>query len=827
MSQLFNLLATAFVASSPFSAVLAQAETEWITVNLSTPGNLGVEILYQADRLSDVTRLRVSGPLNDADWTTISNLSQIQEIDLSNAITSAIPASAFEGRTSLISIKLPANLTSIKENAFSGTSLTEIYFPASLTSIEYYGFYRSALKRVEFEEGSALNYLGQYVFYNCSQLESVRFDTRSPLLEIPYYAFNSCESLTEVILPEAVESIMSNAFYRTSALRNITFPSRLLFIGSYAFYNSGLVSLALPAHLNTIEDYAFSNCSDLKELELPTSIHRLSDQQFHNCKQLKRVVCKAPTPPSASKNSSPFNHDLSDATLVVPDFALPDYKLDTYWMTFGTIEGGAVSDYWDIDWHVSLLNDRRFDGTPAVNLRTNAAFSVGGNAPCPLDVLTLNYDWSSSNNWFISQMINSSPLMSANKVQVRYSLPYNSWRFLSLPFDVRRRDIIHEDSEASIAVRYYDGAVRAELNNTGSSWKDIGEDEIIKAGTGFIIQTNKSGTVTFPCADEGLQSIFNPNAISIPLKANVAESAAHSGWNYVANPYPSRYDMYYAALTSPITIYDTNQRNYVAYSLIDDDVVLGPNMPFFIQASEELSEIIFGTTGRQFDSEIAREKSQARAALRSARSLFDLSLTVGDLKDNSRIILNEKASEEYEVVRDAAKFFSDDLSVPQLFSLNAAGDRLAINERDTRDGNVRLGFFAPAAGEMVLTMNRADGEAILIDAETGTRTAMSAGDKYSFTVSTPGQNESRFSLILKSQGELSVEAPSRFTEIVVNNVSGGVVINGAEGQQVTVLSLDGAIVSERESISDNQFLPLAKGLYIVKVGETSAKIFVK
>ena len=124
-------------------------------------------------------------------------------------------------------------------------------------------------------------------------------------------------------------------------------------------------------------------------------------------------------------------------------------------------------------------------------------------------------------------------------------------------------------------------------------------------------------------------------------------------------------------------------------------------------------------------------------------------------------------------------------------------------------------------------MNRADGEAILIDADTGTRTAMSAGDKYSFTVSTPGQNESRFSLILKSQGELSVEAPARFTEIVVNNVSGGVVINGAEGQQVTVLSLDGAIVSERESISDNQFLPLAKGLYIVKVGETSAKIFVK
>ena len=123
----------ALAMSTPFCVSAQTDDTpsetiEWTEVNLETAGSLGVEVLYKVDVLSDVKYLKVTGPLNNADWVTMKNMTSAISIDLSEATGTAIPNDNFWYRGNLKSIVLPPNLRAIGNNAFlmrNGTVDTE------------------------------------------------------------------------------------------------------------------------------------------------------------------------------------------------------------------------------------------------------------------------------------------------------------------------------------------------------------------------------------------------------------------------------------------------------------------------------------------------------------------------------------------------------------------------------------------------------------------------------------------------------------------------------------------------------------------------------
>ena len=84
------------------------------------------------------------------------------------------------------------------------------------------------------------------------------------------YAFDQCTNLTEVILPDSLNSIGDQAFARTS-LTNIQLPSSLTHLGDFALAKSPLTEIILPDELTYLGVQTFQGCP-ITKLTIPASV---------------------------------------------------------------------------------------------------------------------------------------------------------------------------------------------------------------------------------------------------------------------------------------------------------------------------------------------------------------------------------------------------------------------------------------------------------------------------------------------------------------------------------------------------------------------------
>ena len=161
---------------------------------------------------------------------------------------------AFKSCKNLESIMIPNGVRSIGKEAFYGCNLLEeIVIPASVTSIG----------------NSALAY--------CTKLESIKVDSGNRA----YYVEGNClmEKASKKLVRGCVGSIV---------------PVDTKIIGPNAF--SGLVSLTqieIPEGVESICYEAFSNCYELKEAKIPSSVTSIGESAFTACKKLVEITIPA------------------------------------------------------------------------------------------------------------------------------------------------------------------------------------------------------------------------------------------------------------------------------------------------------------------------------------------------------------------------------------------------------------------------------------------------------------------------------------------------------------------------------------------------------
>ena len=730
---------------------LETIESQYMTINLSAPGTLGNEALSHVNTLPEMHYLRLTGKMNASDWNDISKMTGLYAIDMTNADIETIPASAFTN-TSIRFIDFPTKLKTIGDNAFANRYLTgplvlpegldsigreafkqnyyitEVTIPESVRAIGMTAFYENRyLKSVTLNNRMEL--INQSLFYGCNRLAVVHGGKN--VKNIAYYAFNGCDSLRS-IKDVAPVTIGESAFYNCRKLDSINF-SRINSIGYQSFNNclslkvadlttlssignrsfagcKGLKKVTLGNDITTIKSEAFYYCHALEEVVLGSSIKSLESNCFYSDQNaLKRVYITAPAPPTV--DSAPF-YSPTSVTLYVPEYAMVSYKLDNYWSKFTKVEPNPnTPDEVNLYKKLELTSNARIPNSPDMYLGYSSALIVNGNNPQVFG----NYKQRlQQEEKYTSSLICRCNAMTSAASTLQYYSSYRYWNYICMPFDVKRSDI-KLLSNSGLAVRYYDSESRA-TNGASGNWKDVPADAVLQKGKGYIFRTSESVFVEFPATEETHNAIFRSEAITTPLVQYPAVESANAGWNFVGNPYPCFYDIYYMDFAAPITTWDVDNSTYKAYSAVDDEFVLSPQQAFFVQKPELVDAITFQPAGRQINKTIdhsALAKRRAASNKQVQRKLVDVSLTCADRTDRTRVVVNANASDDFCADNDAVKMMAYE-GTPQIYTI-AGADQLAVNEGAHRGGSVALGMYLPADDVYTIAIDRDELGAKLLD----------------------------------------------------------------------------------------------------------------
>ena len=327
-----------------------------------------------------------------------------------------------------------------------------------------------------------------------------------------------------------------------------------------------------------------------------------------------------------------------------------------------------------------------------------------------------------------------------------------------MPFDVKVSDIVpFETGTTNWVIRKYDGQARA-AGETDKTWVRLTADDEIKASEGFIIQGSRyvnnswqegSGFTMKAINNGNKNNLFQTTDITVALNDYPSAFTHNRSWNFIGNPYPSYYDTRFMEYSAPITVWDIYNGNYKAYSPADDAYILSPGEAFFVQRPVAAGEIVFGKEGRQTTREARtiEEAAGARAESANVRTIVNLTLTDGQQTDQTRIVLNDMASANYEMDKDASKFMSLDANAPQLFSTYSNTD-YAINERPVADGVVTLSMRIGRSGSHTIALaNSVHGYKVVLEDQLTGKTIVLTDGEYTFTANAgnyPGRFLVRF-----------------------------------------------------------------------------------
>ncbi len=200
-------------------------------------------------------------------------------------------------------------------------ALRSITFPQSITNID----------RTAFQGTDNISTVKVYVtdtatFCNNLIIGQVRMRLNAPVMLIN----SEGVEITELVIPDGVQSIGMNAFHNCTGLTSVVFPSSVTNIGSYAFHNCPIQSVKVivsdkyafptntlvgkikfeiyqPVHLidsegieiteyvipdgvETVNADAFANCVDLSRVIIPASVSTIGDGAFSGCASLSEII---------------------------------------------------------------------------------------------------------------------------------------------------------------------------------------------------------------------------------------------------------------------------------------------------------------------------------------------------------------------------------------------------------------------------------------------------------------------------------------------------------------------------------------------------------
>lgn len=849
---------------------LTQNDYDWGAAQyVKVIGNINDIDLSAIKNLTTLMKLDLSETsITELPESFMYNRTSLVEVKLPSSLAK-IGNAAFYGCTSLESF----DLNGIKEigySVFSGCSSLLYINLKGVQSIGDAAFYRcNKLNNIDL---STVITIGRESFENCTSLESVDLTS---VIRLDSESFNNCSSLRDVVLgtslqkmnyrtfsntaiesisiPESLTSIEEEVFENCPNLKSVEIPASVTYIGSEAFRAcTNLSNVSLPTGLVSIHNSAFYGCTSLEEVTIPATIKNIGSDAFSNT-GIKTFKCYAVVPPYVTSSFIGHNMDMSRTYLYVPPFSKDFYRNTEYWSDFylmRSIEDPV--DYIFVDRPLTINLEEEDNAVVANNpemvltsgsiysnyyydeVKTIGQLTAIGEGTLSAGKLTIDAILARrTRNSYQScpTLINYADKMRADNVTINMSFyNYNSsgeWHFISLPYDVKVSDII-PGNDVYWVIRRYDSVARA-AGETSSTWVDLTNDDTLEAGKGYIIsavggeyywdeygyQYQYYPNLYFSSGNSITKNnIFRSSDVSVPLTEYSAEFAHNRSWNLIGNPYPCYFDMHFLNedFTSPITVW--NGSSYVAYSPVDDDLVLSPYEAFFVQCPLDANEMSFKEGGRLHsdDGKKLYKLPAVNDSFISAedRNVFNFVLSGENFEDRARIVFNADAKSEYEIGRDASKFFAGSDDNAQIYVNSDIA--YSISERPVSDGMATLGIRSSKENVYTLAINGKfsnEWSVMLTDNETGITVDLTK-ESYEF-ISSSTENSSRFSVkfTLDANGQSGIDS---------------VVADYGKDAMVSVADINGVVVYNGRLTDIN--VPTS-GIYLISNGKETRKAILK
>lgn len=316
ISMIFSLM--------PVSAVTAFAEDENSgAVKIIDKGNCGADeggenLKWTLDN-NGVLTISGSGAMKDYTWDEnvrldwyVNHKKDIRSVVLDNRIThigdyafdkcTNIESVRYTGYTGNAGVALPESVTTIGVHAFSDTGVTgTLKLPEHLTEID------------------------SSAFYHCRKLNG-ELKLPDTVKEIGGFAFHSCGFTGKLELPASLENIGNDAFDFCSGLTGkLTFPSKMNEIDFSIFQGTGITEVVIPSSIETVRDFAFKSCMNLKKVYLPTKMPTIYNRAFINCSDVKFYY------PGYKAEWMTQTSKFFDSTLNTDKDAVKPYDVSTWW----------------------------------------------------------------------------------------------------------------------------------------------------------------------------------------------------------------------------------------------------------------------------------------------------------------------------------------------------------------------------------------------------------------------------------------------------------------------------------------------------------------
>ena len=276
---------------------------------------------------------------------------------------------------------IPNSVTSIGDEAFSGSGLTTINLSSNITSIGKRAFgYCEDLESLSLSKN--VSYIGELAFSGCWSLisiivdsENAKYDSRNDCNAIIETATNTLVAgCTNTVIPESVKSI-GKCGMGQSGIATFTIPGNVETIEDYGFYNCpDLVFLVVSEGVKTIGSYAFESCA-LENLILPSTIEYIGSRTFSgNQRNISSVTIYAENVPQTEVDAFKYSN-LDNAILYVPYGTKSEYEQAEGWKGFKNIVEMAETESIKISSakQVTYMSDKNLDFTAFPNLKAYVA----------------------------------------------------------------------------------------------------------------------------------------------------------------------------------------------------------------------------------------------------------------------------------------------------------------------------------------------------------------------------------------------------------------------------------------------------------------------